>query len=228
MGIRLQKIMSYCQYWNLQPELEIATLPQTKRNRDLLQFTPFFGMAIGIAIALLLWLIAQALFAVGNFRLNWLATDYSLFPAFALIGYGIGTIVRFNRFFPESNEVQTDLTSLLTQPNLTSIDSPIIRLEGTLLGRSGASNQLAQDLLLQTETGLIKLHYCSQFGAIGNLRCPMPIGKPAIVTGWFRRGATPWIDVDTIRTRSLLRAGHPVWSMTIAITAILLGIAQIL
>ncbi len=228
MGMRLKKIMSYCQDWYLQPELEFETLSQAKQNRNLLQFAPFLGVAIGMTIALLLWLIAHALFTLGNFRLNWLASDYSLFPSFALIGFGIGTIVRFNRFFPESNLVQTDLISLLTQPDLTSIDSPMIRLEGTLIGRAGASNRLAQDLLLQTEAGLIKLHYCSQLGAIGNLLSPLPMGQSAIVTGWFRRGATPWLDVDTIRSRSLLRAGYPIWSMTIAITAILLGVAQIL
>ncbi|MER3432733.1 MAG: hypothetical protein C4288_04705 [Leptolyngbya sp. ERB_1_1] len=228
MGIRLTRIMSYCQQWHLQPELEIEIPARTKRKRNLLQFAPFFGSFIGITIAFLFWLTAHVLFAVGNFRLNWLASDYSLFSSFAFIGFGIGTIAQFNYLFPESSNAQTDLTSLLIQPHLTRIDSPIIRLEGTLIGRTRASNQLAQDLLLQTETHLIKLHYSSQFGAIGNLLHPLPIGQKAIVTGWFRRSTTAWIDVDTIRTRSLLRAGHPAWSLTVAITAILLGIVQIL
>ncbi|MBW4527017.1 MAG: M48 family metalloprotease [Phormidium tanganyikae FI6-MK23] len=227
-GTRLSKIMSYCQQWHLEPELEIEPAAQTKQKKNLLQFAPLFGSLTGITIAFLFWLIAHLLYVTGNFRLNWLASDYSLFPSFALIGFGIGTIVRFNRFFPESRNPQTDLIHLLTQPDLTLIESPVIRLEGTLIGRTGASNQLAQDLLLQTETGLIRLHHCSQFGAIGNLLSPIPIGQSAIVTGWLRRSATPWIDVDTIRTRSLLRSGHQTWSLIVAIGSILLGIAQIL
>ncbi|MEP0919121.1 M48 family metalloprotease [Leptolyngbya sp. DQ-M1] len=228
MGTRLQKLMNCCQQWHLKPELDLETLTPTNRKQPLLQFAPLFGGLGGIAISALLWLIAHALFAIGNFRLNWLASDYSLFPSFGCIGFGIGMIIRFNRFFPDSQDAHTDLVQLLTQPQLTPLDSPRIRLEGTLIGRTGASNRLAQDLLLQTETGLIKLHYCSQLGAIGNLLCSLPLGQPAIVTGWLRRSATPWIDVDTIKTRSLIRAGHPVWSLLVAIAAILFGIAQIL
>lgn len=221
LGTRLEKLMSYCQQWHLEPELEIEIPTRTKAKSLIL--APIVGSAIGIAIALTLWLIAQALFAIGNFRLNWLASDYSLFPSFALIGFGIGSIVRFNHLFPESRNPQTDLISLLIQK-----DSSVVRLEGTLIGRSGAANQLAQDLFLQTESGLIKLNYCSQFGAIGNLLRPLPIGQTAIITGWLRRTETAWIDVDTIRSRSLIRAGQPIWSFTVAIAAILLGIAQIL
>ncbi|MBD1846035.1 M48 family metalloprotease [Cyanobacteria bacterium FACHB-63] len=228
MGIRLQKLMNYCQQWHLKPELELETLTPDKRKQPLLQFAPLFGGLGGITIAALLWLMAHALFAIGNFRFNWLASDYSLFPSFGCIGFGIGMIIRFNRFFPDSRDEHRNLVELLTQPHLTQLDSPRIRLEGTLIGRAGASNLLAQDLLLQTETGLIKLHYCSQVGAIGNLLCALPLGQPAVVTGWLRRSATPWIDVDTIKARSLIRAGHPVWSLLVAIAAILFGIAQVL
>lgn len=222
LGTRLETLMSYCQQWHLEPEVEIE-VPSRTRKKSLIQFAPIVGSAIGIAIALILWLIAQALFAIGNFRFNWLASDYSLFPSFALIGFGIGSILRFNQLFPESRNPQIDLVSLLTQA-----DSAVVRLEGTLIGRTGAANRLAQDLFLETETGSINLHYCSQWGAIGNLLRPLPIGQSAIVTGWFRPAETPWIDVDTIRTKSIIRAGQPVWSFTVAVAAILLGIAQIL
>ncbi|MBE9012141.1 M48 family metalloprotease [Pseudanabaenaceae cyanobacterium LEGE 13415] len=227
LGTRLEKLMNYCELWHLDSEVEINVSSPAKK-KYLLQFAPIVGTLMGLTIASILWLIAQALFAIGNFRFNWLASDYSLFPSFALIGFGIGSIVQFNRFFPESRNPETDLTDLLTRPDLTLMNSPVIKLEGVLIGRSGASNQLAQDLFLQTETGLIKLHFTSQFGAIGNLLYSFPIGQTAIATGWFRRTDTPYIDIDTIRTKSLIRAGQPTWSFTIAIAAILLGIAQIL
>lgn len=225
---RLLEIANYCQQWHLQPELEIETPALIKHKRKLLQFAPLIGGLTGVSIALLLWLVAQGLFAAGFFRLNWIATDYDLFSGFGLIGFGLGAIVRFNHFFPESRDVQTNLVNLLTQPDLSPSDSPVVRLEGTLIGRIGAGNQLGQDLFLQTEAGLIKLHYCSQFGAIGNLLCRFPLGQSAIVTGWFRRSATPWIDVETIKARSFLRGGHQAGSMLSAIAAILFGIAQIL
>lgn len=225
---RLNHLMSYCQYWRLKPEFEIEESIPKNRPQILLEIAPLLGIIGGNAIALLLWLIAHGLHQAGIYQFNWLADDYSLFTAFSLIGFGIATLVHFNQFFRESRIETIDLIYLLTQPNLTTINSPKIRLEGTLIGRTGANNQLGQDLILQTETGLIKLNYCSQFGAIGNLLCRFPIGQTVTITGWFRRGVAPWIDVETIRARSSLQAGQQIWSILIALTAILLGLAQIM
>jgi Zn-dependent protease with chaperone function len=226
LGIRLNQIMNYCQEWRLKPEFEIETATKCRRNG--LEIAPLLGTIAGSAIALLLWGIAYLLYSRGIHQLNWLASDYSLFRAFPLLGFGLGMVVQFNRFFPESRAEQTDLIDLLTQPNLSPIESPRIRLEGVLLGRTGVSNQLGQDLMLQTESGLIKLNYRTQFGTIGNLLVRFPIGQSATVTGWFRRGATPSIDVDTIRARSFLRSGHQTWALIVAIAAILLGLLAIL
>jgi Zn-dependent protease with chaperone function len=227
-GIRLNQIMNYCQEWRILPEFEINTVIAENRYPNLLEIAPLLSVLVGNAIALLLWSIAYGFHNFGIHQLNWLASDYTLFLAFSLIGFGLGMIVQFNRFFPESRTEQTDLIHLFTQPNLTPIDSPKIRLEGTLIGRTGTENQLGQDLILQTESGLIKLNYRSQFGSIGNLLSPFPIGQSAIVTGWLRRNPTPSIDVDTIRSRSVLQSGHQTWSVAIAVTIILLGIFQIL
>lgn len=227
LGIRLNQIMSYCQAWQLTPEFEIEKFSSENRHRNLLDLAPLLGIAVGNAIAFLLWLIAHSLHHAGIYQFNWLANDYSLFTAFSLIGFGLGVIVRFNRFFPESRPASSDLIHLLTQVNLTSIDSPRIRLEGILIGRTGARNQLGQDLILQTELGLIKLNYESPLGAIGNLLCRFPIGQTVTITGWFRRDATPRIDVETMRGRSLLAGGHQTGSILIAIAAILLGLLQV-
>jgi Zn-dependent protease with chaperone function len=228
LGIRLNQLINYCQEWHIAPEFEIDASIVENRQRNLVEIAPWLGILLGNAIALLLWSIAYGLHSRGIYQLNWLASDYSLFTAFSLIGFGLGMLMRFNRFFPESQTEQTHFISLLTQPTLTPIDSPKIRLEGTLIGRTGTRNQLGQDLILQTESGLIPLNYCSQFGAIGNLFCRFPIGQPVTVTGWLRRNATPSVDVDTLRSPSLLRSGHQIWSVAIALATILLGLLQIL
>ncbi|MCU0549692.1 MAG: zinc metalloprotease HtpX [Leptolyngbya sp. Prado105] len=227
LGVRLKQIMDYCQEWRINPEFEIEVV-SANRKRNLLETAPLLGAIVGATIALLLWGVAYILYSRGIHQLNWLASDYSLFRAFSLLGFGLGMAIQFNQCFPESGTEQTDLITLLTQPSLSQIDSPRIRLEGTLIGRTGGKNQLGQDLILQTESGLIQLNYCSQLGAIGNLFSRFPIGQPAIVTGWFRRGATPTIDIDTIRTRSVLHSGHQTWALLIALTTILLGLLQVL
>ncbi|MBD2577477.1 hypothetical protein [Oscillatoria sp. FACHB-1406] len=49
------------------------------------------------------------------------------------------------------------------------------------------------------------------------------IGRQVSVTGWFRRGSTPWIDVDTVRVNDkiVVRSGYPVWAAGLAIVAAL-------
>lgn len=234
---RFTNLSSYAREWHLETELDLPTDSSSRTRTPLFQLgAPFFGMAIGFGMAQLLWLVAQLAFWLGNNQLNWLASDYKLFVSFSLIGYGMGTIVRFNRFFPElRNPEPLDLAVLLTQSHLDPWQNQPICLEGTLLGRTDASNEFAQDLMLQTETGLIKLHFLSQLGALGNA-IPQPIrpthliGRSITLRGWFRRGATPWIDVDTIKTstHSPLRAGHQIWSSLGAIAAIMVGLTLIL
>jgi Zn-dependent protease with chaperone function len=239
-GERLARLSHWAVQWQTQPEM---TWPDAKpRFGSIAYFAPWLGAAIGFAIALLLWIAAHLLFRVGSNGLNWLASDYKLFIAFTLLGWGMGTLLRFNRLFPEilnldarQAEATATLPELLIQPRTVPLNSQPVRLVGTLLGRSGSSNSLAQDLILSTPTGLIRLDYCSQLGKVGNLvpqstRPADLIGQSVTVVGWFRRTATPWVDVDVIRSDRgrLTRAGHPVWSTVIAIVTLAFGILAIL
>lgn len=242
MGKRLERLANYAQHWNTPPELDLDKLPSRKAKQSLLYIAPFLGVAIGYGAALLLWISAHIAFRLGTNSLNWLASDYKLFTSFSLIGFGIGTIARFNQLFPDIQslnpkqaESSVILSDLLTQSNAVPLDSTPVRLVGRLLGRSGSGNGLAQDLILETSTGLIKLHYCSQLGAIGNLipEATRPvdlIGQTVTLTGWFRRGATPWIDVDVLRTETgrTARSGHQVASTLLAIVTLAIGILLIL
>ncbi len=245
MGERLQGLIRYALHWQLEPELDLELPEPLHRSRRslLLQGAPFFGLAIGYLIAQVLWFSAQVAYRFGVQQISWLASDYSLFVGFMMIGLGIGIFLRFNSFFPDLKNLELSrssspsqaesslpsLVDLLTKPDVLPIDRQPIRLEGTLLGRSGIANWLGQDLLLQTSNGLIKLHYLSQVGAIGNLlpQATRPadlVGQSVLVTGWFRRGATPWIDMDTIRSGARIsRSGHQIWSTLLASTAILFG-----
>ena len=254
MGERLQRLTSCALHWQLEPELDIEPSESSSRSRSAwLQGAPFLGLAAGYVTAQILWFAAQIAYRFGAQQISWLASDYNLFVGFMMIGLGLGIFLRFNAFFPELKHLESyrsprslnesaPLTAsedllwlpLMTRPDALPIDPQPIRLEGTLLGRTGTANWLGQDLLLQTSKGLIKLHYCSQMGAVGNLlpqvtRPSDLIGQAVLVTGWFRRGATPWIDMDTLRSGNRLsRSGHQVWSTLLASAAILFGLFLII
>ncbi|GAB4381540.1 MAG: hypothetical protein Kow00121_40330 [Elainellaceae cyanobacterium] len=250
LGDRLHLLSLYARHWRLEPELgwemSQTTSPTpradrrataTLRRRFWRQGAPFFGIGIGLLTAVLLCLIGWLSYQGRWGAIDWLWLDRrAILLGSALLGFSIGLIVRINSFFPDikrSNLQDTPLPSLLLDPNAMPVDSLPVRLQGKLIGRPGFYNRLYQDLILQTAQGAIRLHYSSRFGCIGNLlsqsRRPTELLKPnqpATVTGWLRRGATPWIDVDTIQPKqgALLRSGHPVWSTLVAIVCALLGV----
>ncbi|HEY9747592.1 MAG TPA: Zn-dependent protease with chaperone function, partial [Allocoleopsis sp.] len=105
-----------------------------------------------------------------------------------------------------------------------------IQLQGKLLGRRGIANWLSQHLILQTETGLLPLHHTSIVGPLGAFwpRSPQPrnlVQQTVTAKGWFHRGATPWIDLETLRSPSgkTSDSQHPLWSTLLAGIAVCVG-----
>ncbi|NJO79437.1 MAG: M48 family metalloprotease [Cyanobacteria bacterium RM1_2_2] len=249
LGDRCSLLMHYAQTWRLPPELNwdigkpsLSPSPKSKiqnpkslHRRLLLQGAPFFGIPVGLMAAFLLWMVGWLAGRLGWAGLSWLAGDRSILVACCLLGFSIGMFLRINPFFPDIKrstlETEPVLATLLTDPQALPVDSYPVRLPGTLLGRRGFLNWLYQDLMLQTPTGVIRLHYTSRGGWLGDLfpkamRPPALINQSIVVTGWFRRGATPWIDVETLQTPTgkTLRSHHPIWSTLVASAAALLAI----
>ncbi|NEQ26852.1 MAG: hypothetical protein F6K28_49070, partial [Microcoleus sp. SIO2G3] len=50
------------------------------------------------------------------------------------------------------------------------------------------------------------------------------IDQQVTVTGWLRRGATPWLDVETLRaTGKVVQAQYPIWLTLLAFVAAVWG-----
>ena len=245
-GDRLNLLTHYARHWKLDTELEwgiersavsgqqSAELKSRQWRSLLLQGAPFFGLVLGFAMAYLLAALGWIGWRTGIEQLTWMYGDQTLQIGLPLVGFSIGTFIRINPLFPDvpfSNAKAVassdSLVDLLKPADPLPIDSQTVQLEGTFLGRPDVCNCLSQDLLLQTPTGIIRLHCLSNWGPIGNLftkgvRPTKLLGQTIVVTGWFRHGATPWIDVDTLRTAGgrISRSGHPIWSTILgAITA---------
>jgi hypothetical protein len=110
-----------------------------------------------------------------------------------------------------------------------------VRLKGKLLGRRGIANWLGQDLLLNSSQGLVKLHYQSALGTIGNIFLRQSLnptdllGRHIVVTGWLRRGANIWIDLNTLQTQTgkISHSYQPLWATIMALAIALYGSAAI-
>lgn len=234
MGTRLQKLCKLARYWHLEPEVYLVPQQPLKLKREsfLLQIAPLLGILAGAASALLFWLAWQALFAVHLINLKWIYDDWDYAKGFMLIGFSIGILVRMNSLFAniETKNVHKSesIVELLTNPTALPIDSTPIELSGKLLGRRGSCNYLGQDLILQVGNSLVKLHHVSWLGQSVN---PQDfIGKQVSVTGWLRRGATPYVDIQTLKTASGIRVNspHPIWCTILTVAAFAWGAYMVL
>ncbi|NDJ21299.1 M48 family metalloprotease [Nostoc sp. B(2019)] len=225
IGDRIKRLCQIARHWHLETELNLISEQslKVKRQSFLLQIAPWLGIPLGFLFAGVIWLTWQIAFALKFLNLKWIYEDWSFITGCLLISFSIGTVMRMNSFFPDIKPatVQTDdcLPSLLSDPSALPIDSISVCLVGKLIGRQGTSNCLAQDLILQSSTGLVKLHHISWLGQSVNHQ--ELIGRQITVTGWFRRGATPWIDIQTLQTQSgkTINSPHPIWSTVLAVAA---------
>ena len=258
MGERLKLLALYAQFWKLETELDFADADTTKRARTgtgplqraraavlglldsrlLLQGAPFFGIPMSLAIVGVLWPIGGFFYYMTYiWQLDWLWGDRAIVWGCLPIGFSIGTLTRINYFFPDippRQIAEPSLPEILSNPESLPLDARPVRLSGQLLGRSGIENWLGQDLMLQTATGLVKLHYVSRFGFLGSLwpflvketvRPSDLVGKSVVATGWLRRGATVAIDLETLRAQGgeASNSGHPIWSAILAFAAAFWG-----
>lgn len=239
LGDRLSRLTEYARHWRLPPQLSLPprspasplSLPITRAL--LLQVAPLLGLLGGWAIALLLWGVGAIAMKIGWLELDWLWQDTALLRGFLLIGPSVGLLLRINALFPDiqpGNLQNPSLAQLLSVPSAIPVEGQPVCLHGVLLGQRGTRNQFSQDLFLQSEEGCIRLNYIPPLGPIAALlpQTPLPVDllqRTVTVTGWFRRGATVWIDVETIRPQSAkaLSGGHPVWATAIAVVLMLLG-----
>jgi hypothetical protein len=232
IGDRLRLLGRYAQFWNVEPELNFTELTPTPRSLDysklLLQGAPFFGLVAGPLIGSFIWLLGGICGLLGIWQLEWLWGDPAILMGCIPIGYSLGLFLRMNAFFPEFKPTQRltqpHLGELYQNPQPIPVDSLGICIDGQLLGRPIIGNRMGQDLILSTPTGLVKLHYVPSLTPLANFwpRFPHPadwVNQPVQVIGWWRRGATPWIDVECIQKidqRVQIRGGHPIGLTLIA------------
>ncbi|NEO28409.1 MAG: hypothetical protein F6K03_16390 [Kamptonema sp. SIO4C4] len=250
IGDRIYLLNRYANFWQLSPEIDLPTIippPQNWKERlikfknsytalPILQSAVLSGLFFGIVSRLLLFLLGLASEIISRtvytpvWRFIWFYNASLFLDACILVAFSLSIIIWINGYFPDiriyPSRKNPRLEDLLSNPKSVPPRSYGISLKGKLIGRKGLSNWSAQDLMLKTSTGTIKLHFFSKLGPLGNLfpRPPRPetfINQEVTITGWFRRGGIPWIDVDIIRTNKNqgTRSGYPVWVTILALLA---------
>ena len=252
LGERLAMLSRYAKTWKLDSELNLpAPTPPVRNNSariakfvngykalPLLQSTILSGLLLGLILRGVLWIVGQIGDRLNIWQLIWMHNARPFLDACILIAFSLSVFLWINRYFPDikPSTVQTEpnLGELQANPDTLPPDSQPVQLSGKLLGRRGVFNWLGQNLILQTSTGLIRLHYASFLGPLGNIlplstRPGALVDQQVTVTGWFRRGATPWIDLEMLRptTGKAIQAYYPIWITLLALVAAVWGAYQI-
>lgn len=250
IGERLQKLADFARYWRLPPEVDLpASRPQSiswkqglslflksYKALPLLQSSVIYSLILGGAVRFILWSMGVLAYYLYLGQLVWLSQDQQgdLIKACILLSFSLLLLTRMSGYFPDIKttpiQSSSDLLKCYYSPTLLPGDHYPVRLEGKLIGRKAIANALGQDLILQFPDFLIKLHYFSPFACFGDIWDTLPhpsalLGRSVTVTGWFRRGATPWIDLDTLTPPSHqpARNYYPLWLTLMALASGLWG-----
>lgn len=202
----------------------------------LFQRAAIYGVVMGLILRFLLWVVGAIGYRFYLIEITWLFRNANPFhTACMLITGGVSIFLFINAYFPDikPNIAKTEihLGQLLSDPQAVPPQKRTARMTGRLLGRRGISNWLGQDLWLQMPQGLVKLQFISLLGAWGNLllnrklRPSDLVNRQVTVLGWWRRGATTWIDVEMLRSPGTnpVNAGYPLWTTFLGIAAVLWG-----
>ena len=120
---------------------------------------------------------------------------------------------------------------LVTNVKVSPIRTVPAFLEGKIVGKGIPGYYFSEDMIFQDNTGIMYVDYRFGIGLadlIFSLRTVNRlIGQRVRIKGWYRRGPSPYIQVDTIwtesgrRIRNYARAFRYVW----VVVEFLLGIA---
>jgi hypothetical protein len=143
---------------------------------------------------------------VGFYTLTLLTTRSIIFiwaVGFFLIG--LASLAK-TRFMYRSGFQRKQVVDLVTNVKVSPIRSVPAIIEGTIVGRGVPGYVFSEDMYFQDETGLMYVDYRFGIGIVDlifSLRTVRRLVDQRVrITGWYRRGPSPYIQVDTIESES--------------------------
>ncbi len=211
---RIMRLNEQCAKYGIQPAIDFSRARQLKEEQAgksmldefvvdlMIKYLPLivFILLIGVSIA---WFFAFLLqvnaiivsaFTISNLLLMWAVGFY-------LIAFGF--IIK-TQFMYKGGFEPRNIIDLLTNVKVSPVRCEPAILEGTIVGRGIPGYYFSEDLYFQDNTGLLYIDYrfglriVDFFWAITKAR--KLVGQRVRITGWYRRGPSPFLQVDTIET----------------------------
>ena len=235
---RIMRLNEQCKNYGLTPEIDFSgarKLMEEQAGKSLIdEFivdltinslpTLIFIALVGLTIA---WFFGF----VGFFNLGVFSFANNLILLWAIGFYiiGFGSLFK-TRFKYKSGFEPKSVLELVTNVKVSPIRTVPAILEGKIVGKGIPGYYFSDDLYFQDNTGLMYIDYrfglsiVDFFWAI--LRVKKLIGQSVRIKGWYRRGPSPYLQVDTIETEMGKRYRNYSKHMTYiwAVIAFLIGL----
>jgi Zn-dependent protease with chaperone function len=237
---RIMRLNMLCDIYGIQPEIDFSDAKRLKEEQagktlwDQFLWDLFMKWLPTLVFLTLLSLTIIWLFdlAFVGFNVSFLAPVYANMWLVWAIGFyiiGFMSIIKTGYMYKRGFEDKKVL-DLVTNVKVSPIRPVPAFIEGKIVGKGIPGYYFSEDMYFQDETGLMYVDYRFGIGLVDlifSLRTVNRlIGERVRIKGWYRRGPSPYIQVDTIwsesgrRIRNYSKAFRYVW----AVVAFIIGI----
>ncbi|MBY9004167.1 MAG: M48 family metalloprotease [Candidatus Lokiarchaeota archaeon] len=210
---RIQRLNSQCATYDVPVEIDFSNARKIKEEQVgksmvgefttdiLIKKMPslFFWIAIGFSIV---WLVGYlGIWSLGAF---WSLQNLCLLWTAAFFIMGFAVIGRTKFMYRKGSDPKT-VVDLVTQINVSPVRPIPAVIEGVIVGKGVPGYYFSEDLMFQDNTGLMYIDYrfglriVDFFWAITKVK--HLIGQTVRIRGWYRRGPSPYFQIDRLETR---------------------------
>lgn len=231
-GKRVRALTTYAEQLGLDTEFDMARV--VREGRTLNKRKLYGNFMLDLLLFWAEWLGGLGGFVIGAAMVATGAVNLLVIPLmFGLFGFGVGLLFKTFVMYPSLHRVPAmDVLLLMSDPYASPLRGKPVKLTGQVIGRGDSGYRFGSDLKMQDPTGLIYLHYASRFGPLGNFLFGMSqaesfVNQDVAVTGWFRRGIMPWVDMTLMACPNKwnVTSHHRFWAMVLGAGAIILAFA---
>ncbi len=211
---RIQRLNEQCETYGKSAEIDFSGARELKKlqvGKSMAgEFLTDVIVKILPSIIFVLLLIFTGLWVFGFFFSTPFSTlttlqNLLLLWAVGFVIIGLGYIIRTSYMYRGGFEPKSVL-DLVTVINVSPVRPVPAIIEGKIIGKGIPGYYFSDDLFFQDETGLLYIDYrfglsiMDFFWAIA--RVNRLIGQKVRIRGWYRRGPSPYLQIDRLETES--------------------------
>jgi len=209
---RIQRLNRQCREYGIEPEIDFSKAKEIKEEQagksmvgEFLTDLFFKQLPAIIFILFLAFTIAWIFDFLGFYTLPF---GLGIAPEQMLLAWGIGFyLIGFGFIFRTQFMYRSGFEPMKVVDLVTKVKASPVRcipaiIEGKIIGKGVPGYYFSDDMYFQDETGIMYIDYRFGIGLVDFFwairRVPELIGKSVRIQGWYRRGPSPYIQVDKL------------------------------